>query len=168
MKQKTRSKFLTTLNIILLVLLFAIPAYAYWANVGANKDTQAGIQIGEGQNAGTITLTDYETNGVLVPKDKAVGDQVESIEFELTFRWTETTEDLVGATGDFNLEVEPSHKLLKVDLEGVPETVELNTDYTINVKVTLTEPADLAQYNEVANQVLTITFNMEITNVVPN
>ena len=157
--------------VIMLTVVLSVGIYAYWAGgiIGAGKEATPEITVGTGQTAETaLEVVVAGNEGTLVPEGRAVAGQVESITFTLDFVWEETTADFVnGATGDFVIVATPSNALLQVTLTDVPTEVVLGTTYTINVMVTLTEPADIVEYNEVVNKTLTIQFNMKITNVVP-
>ena len=95
MKQQTKSKALIILNIILLMALFTIPVYAYWANTykDAEKSDSETIEIGEGQEVTTIIeLNKTVVGGKLVPSGRAVAaaGQVEEVVLTFDVLWTDT------------------------------------------------------------------------------
>lgn len=179
MKQQTKSKALIILNIILLLALFTIPAYAYWASqinvtqAGNETDT---IQVGKGKPVETTVSVNGGTANTLplVPVGRDVEDEsVSSITYAFAVEWA-GAED-AGATGaTAELTVTPTLSgldatelgLFTVTAETTQNVVYGSiTNITIIVEFT-NEPLNAAQYNLVADRELTLTvvFNVEVPN----
>ena len=125
MKQERRSKVLFIVNTLMLIMLFAIPVYAYWGGLinGSSANDNQTIEIGEGQEITTVVELDKTVaGGKLVP----IGRKVEATDVEevvLTFDvlWTDEAEASHGADGV--LTITPSFdsnpaNLLKVVVNG--------------------------------------------------
>ena len=164
MKQERRSKVLFIGNILMLIMLFAIPLYAYWGGLifGSSADDNQTIEIGEGQITTEVRLTKTVVGGKLVPIGRAVeATDVEEVVLTFNVLWTDEDEASHGADGTLNITTsfdDNPANLLNVVVDG-DGAITAGTPQTITLTITLTEPADLAEYELVANQ----TFTLEIT-----
>jgi predicted ribosomally synthesized peptide with SipW-like signal peptide len=163
-------------NLVLaLLVLFALAisgtTYAYWASsVSVTNDTQSeSINIGEGQ---AVTTTVAVTGGAydgkdLVPTGRVVDSntQTESIVLVYEVDWTETGTAVDGIAGTLSATVDniqgDTNGLVNISAvltDGSAIAVNDASTYTVTVTITMTEPADLAQYNAIVNA--TITFDV--------
>ena len=167
-----------TRNLVLLIALALVlvagavgGGYAYWAgSVSEPEDVteNATIEIGEGQEiTSVIELTKTVAGGNLVPIDRAVeATDVEEVVLTFDVLWTDTDKASHGAVGELTIETsfgdKPGANLLNVVVNG-DGAITAGTSKTITLTITLTEPADLAEYELVANQTFTlaITFSVE-------
>lgn len=170
MKQERRSKVLFIVNTLMLIMLFAIPVYAYWGgSISENsKDDNETIEIGEGQDITTVVeLTKTVAGGKLVPSGRKVeATDVEEVVLTFDVLWTDTEEASHGADGVLTIapvfDNNPAN-LLNVVVDG-DGAITAGTTQTVTLTITLTEPADLAEYELVANKTfaLEITFKVEV------
>lgn len=170
MKQERRSKVLFIVNTLMLIMLFAIPVYAYWGGSinGSPANDNETIEIGEGQEITTVVeLTKTVVGGKLVPIGRAVeATDVEEVVLTFDVLWTDTDEASHGADGVLTItplfDNNPAN-LLNVVVNG-DGAITAGTTQTITLTITLTEPADLAEYELVANKTFTlaITFSVEV------
>jgi len=174
MKQERRSKVLLIVNIFMLIMLFAIPLYAYWGGLihGPEVETdEETIEIGKGQDVTTVVeLTKTVVGGKLVPSGRKVEPtDVEQVVLTFDVLWTDADEASHGADGVLTVtplfDSNPAN-LLNVVVNG-DGAITAGTPQTITLTITLTEPADVAQYNLVANQnfTLEITFSVSVVEV---
>ena len=180
MKQRRRSKVLFIVNTLMLIMLLAIPVYAYWASkinvtqAGNETDT---IQVGEGDEViTTVAVTGSASRALdLVPVGREVEDEsVSSISYTFAVEWAGTEDDsATGATAD--LTVTPTLSGLGEDeLALFTTTTEITQNITYgsitNITITVTfttEPSDVAQYNLIAKKQLTLTVAFNLGEVVP-
>ena len=170
MKQRRRSKVLFIVNTLMLIMLFTIPLYAYWGgliNGSSANDDENTIEIGKGQEITTTVELSNKTldGGKLVP----IGRKVEATDVEqvvLTFDVLWTDEDAASHGADGTLTITPSFdtnpsSLLKVVVNG-DGPITAGTTKTITLTITLTEPADLAEYDLVANKTFTLAITFKV------
>lgn len=167
---KKRNKTLLIVNTLMLIMLLAIPVYAYWGGLinGSSANDNETIEIGEGQEITTVVeLTKTVVGGKLVPIGRVVDDEEEVDKVVLTFDvlWTDTKDASHGADGTLTITPEFNENpanLLNVVVNG-DGAITAGTTKTITLTITLTEPADVAEYNLVANKTFTlaITFSVE-------
>jgi len=175
MKQERRSKVLFIVNILMLIMLLAIPVYAYWGESikGSSADDNETIEIGEGQEITTyvdLTKTVDGDERKLVPEGRVVDEDTEVDKVVLTFDvlWTDEKEASKGADGNLTIttsfgdEPEPGANLLNVVVNG-GGAITAGATQTITITITLTEPADVDEYESVAGKefTLAITFSVE-------
>lgn len=171
MKQERRSKVLFIVNTLMLIMLFAIPVYAYWGGLinGSSANNNETIEIGEGQEITTeVKLTKTVVGGKLVPEGRVVDEDTEVDEVVLTFDVLWTDEDAASHGADGVLTITPSFdinpaNLLKVVVDG-DGAITAGTTKTVTLTITLDEPANLTEYDSVANQEFTleITFSVSV------
>lgn len=161
-----RQKKLVITLLVLLAFVVSGFTYAYWASgisiTQAGNET-ANIGIGTGAAATTtVTVTPTVDDRILVPVGRATGLQVEELTYTFVVTWVASDDEAAGATGTLEVNASANHTLINV----VPT---YNTDITagvgtvtVTVVVTLTEPANQAEYAQVAgnNFTLTVTFNV--------
>src|SRR5690554_6098343 len=103
MKQERRSKVLFIVNTLMLIMLFAIPLYAYWGGSinGSSANDNETIEIGEGQDVTTsVELTKTVAGGKLVPTGRAVeATDVEEVVLTFDVLWTDEDNASHGADG---------------------------------------------------------------------
>lgn len=155
--------------LLVLSLAFTAATYAYWSstvNVTQAPDSAENIEVGVGESASTTVLvTPTEDNGVLVPSGKAQGTQVEELTYTFEVIWEATDVDASGALGTLSVVASANHALFNVSTVYDSNIVAGGSAVLVTVTVTLTEPANQIEYDEVAgnNFTLTVTFD-----VVPN
>lgn len=171
MKQERRSKVLFIVNTLMLIMLFAIPVYAYWGGSISelSKDDNETVEIGEGQDViTTVKLTKEVAGGKLVPSGRKVeATDVEEVVLTFDVLWTDEDAASHGAVGELTIttsfeEGNPAN-LLNVVVNGDGEII-AGTAQTITLTITLDEPANLAEYELVAGKIFTlaITFSVEV------
>lgn len=166
-KQRNRSKVLFIVNTLMLIMLLAIPAYAYWGGLikGSSASDNETIEIGKGQDITTTVELSNKTldGGKLVPEGRAVeATDVEEVVLTYEVLWTDTEEASHGAVGTLTITLDNNpENLLNVVVDD--EVITAGTPKTITLTITLTEPANKTQYDLVANQdfTLTIIFSVE-------
>ena len=176
---KKQRKLVIGFLLVLAVLVSGI-TFAYWANgidVTQAVDETDTIQIGSGDTVTTTVLVNGGTANTLplVPVGREVEDEsVSSITYTFAVEWAGTEDaSATGATAD--LTVTPTLSGLGVTELGLfTVTAETTqnvvygsiTNITIIVEFT-NEPLDVAQYNLVANQELTLTVAFNLGTVTP-
>lgn len=170
MKQERRSKVLFIVNTLMLIMLFAIPVYAYWGGSinGSSANDNETIEIGEGQDVTTsVELTKTVAGGKLVPSGRKVeATDVEEVVLTFDVLWTDEDAASHGADGTLTITTlfdnNPAN-LLNVVVNG-DGAITAGTAQTITLTITLDEPANLEQYELVANKTFTlaITFSVEV------
>ena len=182
MKQKTKSKGLMILNIILLLSLVTIPVYAYWAsNVKAPDEVtdDTTITIGEGAEVTTtVEVTGSADSALdLVPVGREVaGQSVSSITFTFDVVWAGTSDatSAANATGDLSASAVlsgPGAAELALFTVSTYTTTRVTYGSTTPVSITVTfthEPVDAAQYNLIANALLNLAVTFTVDGVTPN
>ena len=182
------------LGILLVIFGFILSgvSFAYWAGsiTGTNKDHEVGtIIIGEGGEVATeltLNLVDVLPSGkVLVPENRTnqsndPTNSVEEINFQISVLWKSSVDTTaVGTPGKVTL----THLGVKIGTATeyatgtlVVVTITNATNRDINadgdavvfdVKVTLTEPTNLAAYNAIINEQIKLGFNAAVTVVTP-
>lgn len=178
MKEKETKRFRLKRVIVIIFLLALLltsgTVFAYWAAgvLGDNKDSNGTVQIGEGDNVDTVlTIDTPAAGGLFVPVGREDNlSTFSEVGLTYTVEWVgdETTaadghEGLLNATvvsvlingADFN-------HLFTITLdEDVNIVVGGTAAFNVNVEFTH-EPADIDEYNLVANNELVITLNFEV------
>ncbi len=163
-------------NLVLaLLVLFALAvtgtSYAYWAaSVAVTDNTQnETINIGAGQAVTTtvaVTGGDYDGKD-LVPAGRVVNSSTETASIVLTYEvdWTETGTAVDGIAGTLSAVASnkqgDTNDLVNISVvltDGSAIAVNDAGTYTVTVTITMTEPADKAEYDAIANA--TITFDL--------
>jgi len=161
-----RQKKLVITLLVLLAFVVSGFTYAYWASgISINQagNETANIEIGTGAAAvTTVTVVPTVDDGVLVPVGRATGGQVESLTYTFEVTWTATDSTASGATGTLTVGASANHGLLNVVPTYNSNITAGGSTVTVTIVVTLTEPANQAEYAEVAgnNFTLTVTFNV--------
>lgn len=190
MEMKERERNRKSLAVFLMLILgFAIGGvYAYWAgevNAPEAHEDPTNITIGAGKDVKTVldVTGDLNADGkTLVPENRtgsSVGGEssnVESLEKTFTVKWKEKDSDIISGSDEIKrtLKVTSSAKIVGandsnnelVNVEIDSSSQEITTDgddVTVNVKVTLTEPATKAVYEDIAGKPIevTLTFKAE-------
>jgi hypothetical protein len=162
-------------NLVLaLLVLFALAvtgtSYAYWAASVAVEDNEQNetINIGTGQAVTTtvaVTGGDYDGKD-LVPAGR-VNSSTETASIVLTYEvdWTETGTAVDGIAGTLSAVASnkqgDTNDLVNISVvltDGSAIAVNDAGTYTVTVTITMTEPADKAEYDAIANA--TITFDL--------
>lgn len=182
--------------LITLVVLVSGFTYAFWAGTVGEPlqgDDSVTINIGEGNSVSTqfnLSAASVSTGTTLVPSGMA-NDAGEVTSFTISFdvAWVNQTlsgSSLTGSTTTGDLDFDFTVTVL--DSLGDPVTVSgaaalvvvtpaggnatsitLNASaITLSVTVTLTEPANVAQYNDIVNGEIVIDFTFDVTNIVTN
>jgi hypothetical protein len=175
-KENEKMKNLKRKNLVLaLLVLFALAvtgtSYAYWAaSVAVTDNTQnETINIGAGQAVTTtvaVTGGDYDGKD-LVPAGRVVNSSTETASIVLTYEvdWTETGTAVDGIAGTLSAVASnkqgDTNDLVNISVvltDGSAIAVNDAGTYTVTVTITMTEPADKAEYDAIANA--TITFDL--------
>lgn len=167
-------------NLVLaLLVLFALAvtgtSYAYWASsVAVTNNTQnETINIGTGQ---AVTTTVAVTGGVydgkdLVPVGRVVNSSTETDSIVLTYEvdWTEAGTAVNGIAGTLSAvasnKVGDTNNLVNISVvltDGSNIAVNDANTYTVTVTITMTEPANKAQYDAIANSVITFDLTFAV------
>lgn len=162
--QKKKTKFLTMLNTILFLMLIgflAVPIYGYWANRKVETDNTVTIGHGDELEATLhISVTDK-----LVPAGFAVGNQVEEVIYEYKIKWT--SEDELSQNGILSVSVDipyNPHNLVNININPSTQVIVLNgSEVIVTLTITLTEPADENQYNDIKGLPITFNITFEVT-----
>ena len=174
MKDKETKRLGTKRYIVILlflaILLASGTAFAYWVstlNVEQAPVQEPDVNIGEGEEANTVvTVTPTEDDNLLVPAGRVEhANQTEALVFEYVVAWTGDVE-ATGAVGtlDVTADLTNLHNLLNVVIAPASQTIVANgATVLVTVTVTLDEPANKAEYDEVANQVFTFDLNFVVT-----
>lgn len=151
-----------------LTLLLTGGIFAYWAAnvIGSDEEVATAITIGQGETATTtISLNEAsKTQGKLVPAGYGNGGtNVEEIVivFEVAL-----LADQAGASGaEANLVVtiiETGHALINAAIDAYePTIVAGGPAVVVQIRITLTEPANQEEYDEVANKDFDIKVQFE-------
>lgn len=186
-REKT-DKRLTIIAILLLLFAISIGSiYGYWAGTIANPNEKQEIAnemtIGQGEDVTTVLdvqKTLAAEGKKLVPKDKAAlskGGTAENVE-ELTTTykvfWKEEdkankvikAEDLVNGTLNINAVGKIDGKVNDLlVVEVTPNTTDITAEgegKDVTVKVTLKEPENKAQYDEIINKPITVDLSFSV------
>jgi len=182
--------------LITLVVLVSGFTYAFWAGTVGEPlqgDDSVTINIGEGNSVATqfnLSAASVTAGTTLVPSGMA-NDAGEVTSFTISFDVAWVNQALSGSsltgsttTGDLDFDF----TVTVLDSNGDPVTVSgaaalvvvtpaggnatsivLNASaITLSVTVTLTEPANIAQYNDIVNGDIVIDFTFDVTNIVTN
>lgn len=165
-----KSKKMKRLSILTFVLSLLITGgiFAYWASsvLGNEKDAATAIQIGQGNEATTtVSLNEVsKTQGKLVPAGfatSALETEEIIIKFEVTLLADQANADGAEATLVVSV-TDTGHALINVVvLEHENTIIAGGAKVEVNLKVTLTEPANKAEYDEVANKDFEIKVKFE-------
>ena len=179
-------------KIILLLLLFvglgaSITAGAYWVSyetytipAPSSIDGTYTVNIGQGEPVPvTTTLAAFGSNGEtkkLVPTGYVVdsNSQTDSVSFNITVSWDRDAAFDTSYTGTGNLVAstlslentagDDLEELFTVTYSVATNPFALGSDTVVTIKVVFTqEPADLTEYNKVANQDLSLTVQFAVT-----
>lgn len=172
-----KSRKLGIALLIMLAFVVTTGTFAYWASsvVGTDSTNTATVTIGSGDAVTTsLTITDQTSAGPLVPVGHSGTNSV-----TLTFPVTWTSDNDAAADNVFGLldvtvdSIEMSDGydvsgLFTVTIDGGAsisgQAIEEDVAQTVTVVVTFTnEPADQAEYNEVASQDLVVTLSFDVT-----
>ena len=164
-------------KMIIAVLLFAAVAvssatFAFWASgiTGSNDSATGTVTIGEGDAVTTEVNADNESDvGPLVPVDFEGGSDVNNVDLTFDVAWT--GDGATGATGTLavtvdSIEVDGVDKsgLFTVTVTSGTGAITAGTNQPVVVNVEFTnEPADQAEYNEVATNDLIVTLTYTVT-----
>jgi hypothetical protein len=183
-----KSKKLTLSILLLFALVVSTATYAYWAsniNGPANETTTGTVNIGEGKTVTTSFVLTGESNtgGKLVPANQLANSETGSVDqvvISYDIRWTEDGENtqLDGTTSTANITATPVVTVVNASGTDVTSTVgdliqitnEANpTNLTLDAAaetfsyvITMTEPANQAEYNAIVNGTVTITITYEL------
>lgn len=184
---KKRQKFILIAILMLLVSASVGGAYAYWAgsvNVPAQEDDTIAINIGEGKAINTVLTVNGDggaADKVLVPEgqtansETTAGTPVEEVTFTYKVTWDEVEGNAEGTTGTLavtkssvtigeNTDNAISNHVV-VDIAPASPAVTIGEETTVTVKITLTGPANKADYDLIAGKEIsvTLTFNVVLS-----
>jgi len=167
MKRKNLEKI--TILSILLSFLFTGGIFAYWANtvVGDNENTNPQINIGIGESVQTnLSLLEAQrTQGSLVPVGYEALGSVSEIVITYEVYLEATDEGSLGAVATLETVVGTlASPLLNVNVtQSNSQIVAGGNMVEIYVSVTLDEPANIDEYESVANLTFDIPLNFTAT-----
>ena len=156
-------KLLLAFAIVLMVGGSAL-AFAWWDRLEAENN----VTIGVGQGVTVSVNLDEQTTGNLVPTGAIMktGD-VNEVDVEFTVSLSVDPEQLLNlnvATSNVLIGGEPGNAGLVNTSVTNPGTIQ-NVPVTVIITVTLNEPANQTEYDDIINQ--NITFNVTFTASVP-
>lgn len=162
--------FKTIIAIILLTLAMATLGYFLWLQPRTPIFAQS-INLQEGIETELIITSDDFDNKALVPKGRVVDGETETEEivFEYKILWHTSNEELsdVNALGslvvdiDYEIVDSESSHLLNVSVE-YDEPIELGVVTTVRVRLTLTEPANKEEYEDVADKKIKVNISFRV------
>lgn len=141
--QKTRSKFLMVLNTLMLLVLLAVPTYAFfWGD--NNKNSKVDINVGV-EDGLTLDNQNWTENGILIPTGTTATREDEVHKLVYTFELTNKGTEVV----DVKLEValtEEEVDELKLEIKNGTETINDGDvfELTGTAKFTVTFTLDVA------------------------
>lgn len=156
--------FKTIIAIILLTLAMATLGYFLWLQPRTPIFAQS-INLQEGIETELIITSDDFDNKALVPKGYAREGQTDEIVFKYKILWhSDSNLDLIGA-----LEIKPSvevfesesQHLVNIKIEHEP-IIHLNEFNEVLVRITLTEPKDQQEYNDIVNKKFKIKLSFKV------
>jgi hypothetical protein len=177
--------------LLMLAVVVTSGTFAYWASYveGTENEATGTLEVGSGDKVETrFDLTNaLNSGGLLVPEGQAVNSNegaVEAIDLSFDVEWVEdeeTTQMLgVGSVGDIDVAHNVSIVLDGVELDQTEYAhiyALVNVAYNSNNKsqltldaaaetfafqITLTEPADQADYNLISSAEISVTFTYTI------
>lgn len=176
-----KNKGLRALLLALLLIVSIGGIYAYWAGEVSNPsdDTEnLNVTIGQGQNVQTtldVTSALANEGKKLVPAGKtavSVGGKeanVESLKATYTVKWTEDTtniiteQDKIEGTLKVDAKSNDSTGLVQVQVDPASATITADGQAVeVTVTVTMNEPADKAQYDQIAGQNITVDLTFSV------
>ena len=180
-KHMKKNKGLRALLLALLLIVSIGGIYAYWAGEVSNPsdDTEnLNVTIGQGQNVQTtldVTSALANEGKKLVPAGKtavSVGGKeanVESLKATYTVKWTEDTtniiteQDKIEGTLKVDAKSNDSTGLVQVQVDPASATITADGQAVeVTVTVTMNEPADKAQYDQIAGQNITVDLTFSV------
>ncbi|QWC00168.1 hypothetical protein KHQ88_00975 [Mycoplasmatota bacterium] len=187
-----KSKKLVIGLLLLLAVVFTTGTFAYWAS-GVNGPTTDGtttgtVNIGQGEAVETsfVLTGSPATGGNLVPANQLSNSPAGSVdEVNVTYgvQWTEdgTTSQLAGTTSTAPITIT---WVITADNSGNDVSTLANTLITVtpnvgnlasltldaapenfSFAVTMTEPADQDEYNDISGATITITFTYSLGSI---
>lgn len=161
--------------LIFISILFSGFTYAYWASsvIEKSEDVLGTVEVGTGEVITVEVVLGAQGGDTLdlVPTTVTpLASQSSSIETSFTVEWSDN--DLLDGIADADVsvlienikvnEVANPHSLISVvEKVGNPTTIRLGDTVTFYFIITMTEPADVDQYEDVAG--LPITFDLTFT-----
>lgn len=181
-----RRKFLLLLLLFAFVGVISGGIYSYWAGTIANpanvEDTQS-IVIGEGKDVTTeinVTKALQTAGKKLVPAGKVAfskgADNVDKFEYSFKVKWKDATNTVKPAdnvTGTLTVKEAVTltgkggtdrKALVNVTLTPSTGSIKLNdtADFDVKVEVTLTEPANKSEYDDIINQNISLKLTFSV------
>lgn len=167
--------------VLVLLVLFALAVsgttYAYWASSinGVEQTLNNEVNIGQGQAVTVnVDITDPETfTDKLVPNTPEVVAGVGEVkEITVTYSVTWNNDDLLDGIADQAVSAVVSNiqvggvanpfSLITVTPGTNPTTIGLGQTAVFTFTVTMAEPANVTEYNAVANQAITFDITFDI------
>lgn len=185
-----KSRKLGIALLVMLAFVVTTGTFAYWATSisgPSNGSTTGTVNIGTASEV-TTSFTLNNTNasgGLLVPAGLAGDGEVESVTLTYTVAWNEATDATTNSTGGATtgtLTVTPvvtavkagggavSSSLLNSLIvvtanAGNASSLDLNaTAESLSWVITMNEPANQAEYDEIQGAVITVTFTWSLVN----
>ncbi len=165
--------------VLVLLVLFALAVsgttYAYWASSvnGVEETVNNEIIIGEGDAVTvSVDITDPETHSdKLVPTTVTPGTgETNSVVVSYSVVWN--NDDLLDGVADQAISATVSnilvggvanpYSLITVTPGANPTTIGMGDTVVFTFTVTMAEPADVFEYNAVANQTITFDITFDI------
>ncbi len=167
-----KNKKLILATLALLAVVFSGITFAYWAGsiTGASDSDANTIQIGTGETVSTtlnVTSANDLAGNVLVPVGQTGAGKVSSTQVTFSLNW-----DGDGATGAVgSVAISTSVMVGTTNVSHLftvtyttPDSITAGTVKDIIVTVTFAnEPADVTEYNLVADQDLIVTLSFTVT-----
>ena len=168
MKRKNLTRI--TALAVLFTMLFTGGIFAYWASnvVGSTASDATDIVIGVGETVyTTLNFDEYEkTEGVLVPAGfEEEGVSVSEIVIKYYVQLEDTDAGSTGAVATLDVtHGEIPSPLLNVEIELSSQAITAGGDSVeVTVRVTLDEPANVEEYNTVADHSFDIPLTFTAT-----
>lgn len=158
MNQKTKSKFLAVLNIIMVFILLAIPVYAFiWAPIQANQGIDVELGTEDALVIGDHGWLNGDEYNVLIPLTATAtrADEVKLLTYEVTVN-LEAENDLTGLTVVATID-NATDELLVTAVDTEVELVNGEAIFTFMFELNVTQ-ADNFDFN----QVLQVTINFTL------
>jgi len=149
---------------------------AYWASTvsGSNANNTGTVEIGAGHDVTTTVVVGSQSSAdYLVPAGRAVDAEVESVQLDFTVAFNSTAVAAEGTLGHLTVTVvhvaigtthtdDAITAYVNVALPTVADIYADGDDVTSSVVITLDEPV-IEDYDEIANQTITVTLNFAVT-----
>lgn len=154
---------------LLLAFITSGGMFAYWATnvLGTTANATPKITIGVGDPVNTtLTLTPTVVGGNLVPAGFATKTHdVEQIVHTYQVQLTSNQNAAEGTMAELNVVYNNSaHALINVAIDKPSQAIVVDgAVVTVTITITLTEPADEAEYLQVANQEFDISLTFTAT-----